>query len=170
MQNNPLPHRRRKVHVSILTPNFHAPTASVSNLFALLDKHPSARIPSGELSVAFLDDAEICRVHAQFLNDPSPTDVITFPSPNDDSPDGESLAGEICVCVPYAHREAAKHGNTPATELLLYLVHGWLHLAGYDDIHDADRDAMRKAEQETLSYLEKTGFSPQWSFPHSPPK
>jgi probable rRNA maturation factor len=166
MRNSPA--RPRRVRSANQAAGFRAPAASVSKLFALLDKHPSARIPAGELSIAFLDDAEICRLHAQFLSDPAPTDVITFPGDPAAGVFGEPFAGEICVCVPQARREAVKHGNTLADELLLYLVHGWLHLAGYDDLQDAARAAMRDAERETLAYLKTAGFIPRWGDAPSP--
>ncbi|MDR3229178.1 MAG: rRNA maturation RNase YbeY [Puniceicoccales bacterium] len=137
---------------------FRAAAASVSRLFVLLDTFPKHRLPPGDLSVAFLGDAAICRLHADFLGDPSPTDVITFPGAADDT----SFAGEICVCVPRARREAPKFGNSLASELLLYLVHGWLHLTGLDDIAPSDRALMRTAERETLAFLHTAAFVPNW--------
>ena len=85
----------------------------------------------GELSVAFLDDAELVRIHTEFMEDPTVTDVITFPG---DSEDG--LAGEICVSVNRAEAEAAARGQPMARELTLYLVHGWLHLLGFNDVNN----------------------------------
>jgi probable rRNA maturation factor len=137
---------------------FRVGAASVPRLFALLDTFPKHHLPPGDLSVAFLGDTAIRRLHADFLGDPSPTDVITFPGAADDI----SFAGEICVCVPRARREAPKFGNSFASELLLYLVHGWLHLAGLDDIADADRALMRATECETLAFLRAAGFIPDW--------
>lgn len=132
--------------------------APVRKLFRLLDAFAAWKIPPGELSIAFLDDAEMVQLHADFLDDPTPTDVITFPGEEADA----SFAGEICVCIPQAEREAPKHGTTVAEEILLYLVHGWLHLAGHDDLSDAPRAAMRVAEQETLAFLREQGFTPDW--------
>ncbi len=132
--------------------------APVRRLFRLLDAFDAWRIPPGELSIAFFDDEEMIQLHADFLDDPTPTDVITFPGEDGD----ESFAGEICVCIPQAEREAPKHGTLVAEEILLYLVHGWLHLAGHDDLSDAPRAAMRVAEQETLAYLRERGFVPEW--------
>ncbi|MDR2863145.1 MAG: rRNA maturation RNase YbeY [Puniceicoccales bacterium] len=148
-----------------LVPDFDAAPDSIAHLFALLDEWTAGgrRIFPGELSVAFLDDAAMCRLHADFLGDPSPTDVISFPGEPEDDGTGEPFAGELCVCVAQAQREAGKHGNTLAEEVLLYLVHGWLHLAGYDDIEDADRQAMRAAESAALSYLREAGFVPGWA-------
>ncbi len=110
----------------------------------------SGRFPvgGGELSVAFVDDAAIARVHADFMNDPSPTDVITFPA----DPDMDS-AGEIIISVDQARSRAAEHCQSFSQELALYLIHGWLHLAGYDDRCDDDRARMREAEQAALALV-----------------
>lgn len=139
------------------------------------------KFPAGTLSVAFLGDAEICKMHKEFLDDPAKTDVITFPgdeifsaplprgnaaakseiSANAETADAETaFAGEICVCVDQALRCAAELKNAPADELLLYLVHGWLHLAGFDDISDSDRASMRAAEQTALSILRAANLAP----------
>ncbi|MDR2513296.1 MAG: rRNA maturation RNase YbeY [Puniceicoccales bacterium] len=143
----------RTIQVLNASRAFVVNTTSLSRLFKLLDKWPQEKIPQGELSIALLDDAEICRLHANFLNDPSPTDVITFPAdPNDNSP-GWTLAGEICVSLPQAQREAPKHGKTTGSELLLYLIHGWLHLAGHDDLEETARVRMRAAEKAALNFL-----------------
>ncbi|MDR2845576.1 MAG: rRNA maturation RNase YbeY [Puniceicoccales bacterium] len=148
----------RLVQTNNQVADFHASPESVALLFVLLDACPLGKIFPGELSVAFLDDATICHLHETFLDDPSPTDVITFPGEDEDDGTGERFAGEICVCVAQARREAARHGNTLAEEVLLYLVHGWLHLAGFDDIEDDARRAMRDAEQAALAYLREAGF------------
>ena len=133
---------------------------SVESLVALFDHlsslRPSHRL-SGELSVAFLDDAELVRIHTEFMEDPTVTDVITFPG---DSEDG--LAGEICVSVNRAEAEAAARGDPLARELTLYLVHGWLHLVGFNDVDYADRRAMRLVEEETMNAVEEAGLVPDF--------
>lgn len=111
----------------------------------------------GDLSVAFLSDAELARIHADFLDDPTPTDVITFPG---DSADDS--AGEICVSVERAETEAASRGEPFSRELTLYLVHGWLHLIGLNDVEEEERAAMRRAETETLLAIEKAGLFPDF--------
>jgi rRNA maturation RNase YbeY len=74
----------------------------------------------------------------------------------------EPFAGEICVSVSQARREAVKHGHTVQEELLLYLVHGWLHLTGLDDHSDEDILLMRASEHDVLSWLRGAGFKPGW--------
>ena len=107
-------------------------------------------VPIGydEISVAFVSEATICKLHAQFLNNEDPTDVITFPA---DKGDSEKF-GEICISVDEALKYVSI--NALADELTLYLVHGWLHLAGYDDIDENDRLKMRQMEQAALHFLD----------------
>lgn len=113
--------------------------------------------------MVFVGDAEISRLHDDFMNDPSVTDVITFPG--DDGPGPDPFAGEICVCVDQAMREAPKHGMSPDDELTLYLVHGWLHLAGHCDLKPGPRAAMREAERVCLALLREGGWLPRYRFP-----
>ena len=114
-------------------------------------------VPPGELTFVFLTDAALARLHADFLQDPSPTDVITFPGDP-----GLGLAGEVCISVDAAvrHCQATKvkaggaaMAKCVSTELTLYVVHGWLHLAGYDDLVPAKKRAMRRAEVRALALL-----------------
>ncbi len=129
----------------------------VERLFTALDDLETCSIAPGELSIAFVDDDTLAQIHKKFMNDPTSTDVITFPG------DAEmDFAGEICVSVDHAQKAAPKHGNTLARELTLYLVHGWLHLAGYDDIASQDRKKMRTAEKQTLRALEAADAIPDF--------
>ena len=63
------------------------------------------------------------------------------------------MAGEICVSVDTAATYAKKHRHDFATELLLYVAHGWLHLAGYDDLQPAKKRIMRRAEARAMALL-----------------
>ena len=95
-----------------------------------------------------MDDVAIADLHAQFLDDPTTTDVITF--------EGEpafGTAGEICVSADTAQSFAAKNHHDFSTELTLYVVHGWLHLAGYDDLEPAKKRRMRAAEKRAMTLL-----------------
>ncbi|MDG1300872.1 MAG: rRNA maturation RNase YbeY [Opitutae bacterium] len=111
-------------------------------------------IAQGELSVVFVTDTIIGRIHDDFMNDPNATDVITFPA----NIEMES-AGEIIVSVDHARSRSEELGEPFSRELSLYLVHGWLHLAGFDDRNETDRSAMRIAEQQALKILDKTSIN-----------
>jgi len=90
-----------------------------------------------EIEVSVVSDAAIGKVHAEFLNDPKPTDVITFHH------------GEIIVSADTAARQGPVHGLSSDSELCLYVIHGLMHLAGWDD-HDPDEAAEMKAKQEAV--------------------
>lgn len=145
----------------------------VKKVLKTLRERAPWEFPAGWISVAFTDDEMTCELHEQFLGDPSETDVITFPGdeifsvPTRRLPgkrtsekDENAFAGEIVVCVPQALRAAKQFGTSPADEILLYLVHGWLHLAGLDDLADDTRAQMRAAEAEALEILQAAGAAP----------
>ncbi len=109
------------------------------------------------LSIAIVTDRELTRLHADWLGDASPTDVLSF-----DLSDEHSAAGEIVVSHTCARRTARARRVDPGRELALYVVHGILHLCGHDDHSQRDRRAMRGAEQRVLASL---GWPPD-SAPH----
>lgn len=127
--------------------------------FAFLDTLPVYRIGGGELSLVFLSDAALAQMHGEYCDDPTPTDVITF--------DGDAemdFAGEIFVSIDRALAQAPHYGHSYAEELTLYLVHGWLHLAGLNDIEEADRARMRVAEREVMAALRAAGKVPVFAY------
>ena len=96
------------------------------------------------VSLLLTDDAEIASLHARHLDDPTPTDVISF------AIDGEA---EIVVSCETARRKANEHGHSARAEIALYIVHGLLHVAGFDDVRASDRVRMRSAEREVMRRL-----------------
>ena len=136
----------RNIQVTNRNKRLKCSSAQVRALFRFLDERiEQDQIPAGDLSVAMMGRLEMCQLHDDFLNDPEHTDVITFPGDEE-----MELAGEICVSADFAEESAQKLGLPFAEELTLYLVHGWLHLAGYDDRNDEDRAEMRKAEARVM--------------------
>jgi len=144
----------RVVDVAVRHPRVRVAAAPVVAVVHALDRMRSYRCPRGALSIAFLGDRETSQVHADYLDDPSVTDVITFPG--EDHP-GEPFAGEICVNIDQARRAAKEHGVTLATELRLYVAHGWLHLSGLRDGNRKESAAMRVGEAVAVSHLDKLG-------------
>lgn len=155
----------KKLHLEISNQyeGLACPQAATLELFATIIESGKFPIGGGELSIVFVDDATIARVHADFMDDPSPTDVITFPA----DPSMEA-AGEIIVSVDHARSRAEELGETFSRELSLYLLHGWLHLAGYDDRAPADRVKMRSAEQEALALLDASAKAPIYRLKDKP--
>ncbi len=105
----------------------------------------------GTLSIALMDDATLAMLHGRYLNDPSPTDVITFDLRDD--PDDPAVDGEILISVERARAEAARRRLPVQQELLRYVIHGTLHLLGLDDATPAGRQRMRRAEDRILKTL-----------------
>ena len=116
------------------------------------------RPPLCELSLALVGDRRMAELHEQFLGIPGPTDVLTFPLETDRR--GGVTAGEVVVCVPQASRRARTEGVSVERELLLYALHGMLHLAGFDDRTDPDFAAMHRTEDDILTRL---GVGPVFS-------
>lgn len=96
------------------------------------------------VSLLLTGDREIGRLHDEFLGDPSPTDVISFAV--DDG-------AELVVSVDTARRVARQKGHEARAELALYVVHGLLHVMGWDDLRAKDRAEMRAAESAVLRTL-----------------
>ena len=102
----------------------------------------------------------IAKIHADFMNKPDPTDVITF----EGDPSDPEEAGEICISADTARSNAAKFSNTFSRELSLYVAHGYLHLAGVDDISETDAKVMRRAETLALAIHDKHFKKPIFTF------
>jgi probable rRNA maturation factor len=91
-----------------------------------------------EIFVWLISDRRISRLHLQFFGDSSPTDVITFHD------------GEIFISVETARRNAREFGNSLMDEIKLNIVHGLLHLHGFDDRRPADLRRMKDTQEKIL--------------------
>jgi probable rRNA maturation factor len=111
-----------------------------------------------ELSLALVGDQTMSRLHEQFMQIPGPTDVLTFPL--ELSQRGQAISGEIVIDVAEAVRRAKEHHVNPRLEVLLYAVHGLLHLSGHDDRTKRGFTAMHRLEDELLT---KLGLGPVFS-------
>jgi probable rRNA maturation factor len=107
-------------------------------------------IASAAISLAFVDNATIHRLNKQFLNHDETTDVITFPLSGSGA---KTLEGEVIIGTEVGVEQAVQRGHGVHTELTLYLIHGLLHLCGYDDHSERDRRKMRERERHYLRTL-----------------
>jgi probable rRNA maturation factor len=107
-----------------------------------------------EVDLYFVDTPTICQLHADFFQDDSPTDCISFPLDDESEASPYRLLGDVFVCPATAVAYAKKHHLNPYDETLLYIVHGLLHLMGYDDLNNQDRREMRKAEARHIQNLQ----------------
>ncbi|MCC6512202.1 MAG: rRNA maturation RNase YbeY [Pirellulaceae bacterium] len=108
-----------------------------------------------EVSIAIVDDATIHQLNCEHLDHDWPTDVISFIFEFDEQVG--RVEGEIVASLDTATRLSKDAGWSPADELLLYVVHGLLHLAGLDDIEPDDQTEMRSAERQCLIALGVVG-------------
>ncbi len=172
----------REVAITNRHPRLRLDRRAIGAAIAVLDAHAAKFLggcPAGELSLVFLTDPALAKIHGDFMDDPTATDVITF-----EGDPAAGLAGEICVSADTARRYVegpAPAGPRPsrssalqkarpagtralqvafATELTLYLVHGWLHLAGYDDLRPAKKRRMRAAEARAMKLLREANAIP----------
>jgi probable rRNA maturation factor len=125
--------------------------------------HQLLKPPLRQLSLALVGDRRMAELHAQFLGIRGPTDVLTFPLEADKR--GRTISGEVVVCVPEARRRARELGVGVERELLLYALHGMLHLCGYDDRTPAAYRTMHRTEDQILT---KLGVGPLFSRAQSP--
>ncbi len=136
----------------------------------------SEGVVAAELSIALVDDATIHAVNRSHLDHDYPTDVISFLFDSeqiaprtvpDSSPAGQTrrgqglrIDGEVLLSGDTALREAREHGWEPRAEVFLYLVHGLLHLCGYDDLTDEEQAIMRSRERDILATY---GLTPHYA-------
>jgi len=126
------------------------------------------QVAAARISVALIDNNAIHEINRQFLNHDDPTDVISFLLDSkyaDGTADADSIGpqvtrrgrgkyidGEVVISGEAAAQRAREFGWSSADETVLYLVHGLLHLAGYDDCSDNERRIMRSREREILAF------------------
>ncbi len=101
------------------------------------------------LGLVFVSDETLTSMHSQYLSDATPTDVITFDLGEDDP----GLNGELYISVDCAQRLATERKVSFERELALYVVHGTLHLCGFDDHDPKERAEMREAEAVVMGEL-----------------
>ncbi|HUY88863.1 MAG TPA: rRNA maturation RNase YbeY [Pirellulales bacterium] len=115
-----------------------------------------ASVEQAEISLAVVDDPAIHELNRRYLNHDEPTDVLSFVL----EAGAGWLEGEIIVSADTAAASAPRFGWTPENELLLYVIHGALHLVGYDDLNPMARSEMRRQERACLAHF---GLTPQYA-------
>ncbi|MBN2218179.1 MAG: rRNA maturation RNase YbeY [Pirellulales bacterium] len=112
-------------------------------------------IDRANVSVAVVDNPTIHQLNRRYLDHDHPTDVLSFVLARGEA----ELEGQIVVSAETARAEAARYGWPPENELLLYVVHGALHLTGQEDQTVESRARMREREKEILA---RFGLEPRW--------
>ncbi len=108
---------------------------------------------AAELSILFVTPEHMRRLNSHFAGDNYPTDVLAFPmmEGEEDEEEGGPLLGDVVVCPDVARRNAEKLGHSLNDELAVLVVHGTLHLLGYDHQGAHDKEAMERRQQEILT-------------------
>lgn len=145
-------------------PHLHV---DLGDLCALLGAVLAAEgVPSrAEAGLTLVEPTRIAELKAQHLGGDGPTDVLSFPLDGagpvaDDQP---WLVGDVVVCPQVAAAQADGHAGTVADELALLVVHGGLHLCGWDHATDDERRAMWDRERELLTGLDRSPAADPWS-------
>ena len=113
--------------------------------------------PLAELSVLLVDVDTMEHLHVQWMDEPGPTDVLSFPMdelrppPDEDAEPIEGLLGDVVLCPVVAEKQAATAGHSTGDELELLTVHGILHLLGYDHAEPAEEREMFGLQGEILT-------------------
>lgn len=141
----------RSVEILNEVPGFRIDANTVEKLIQTLDEFEAFTIPPGHLDIVYVTAERCGELHRDHFDDPSITDVMTFPGDPDDD-----HAGDIAICPQYAAEACLDHGTSFPEEVTLYLLHAWLHLAGFDDQSDTARSEMRDAEERLMTYVLNT--------------
>jgi probable rRNA maturation factor len=107
-------------------------------------------LADAEISLAFVDNPTIHTLNKRYLDHDEPTDVLSFPL---SEPGAKRLAGELVIGAEVAQAQARERGHDVQQELALYVIHGLLHLCGYDDKTDEAAQEMRRRERHYLAAL-----------------
>jgi probable rRNA maturation factor len=110
-----------------------------------------------EISLAFVDNSTIRQLNQRYLQHDEPTDVLSFPLSESGA---RRLAGELVIGAEVAKDQAETRGHEVQAELALYVIHGLLHLCGYDDKSAAGALSMRQRERHYLKLLGLPDIAP----------
>jgi probable rRNA maturation factor len=134
-------HHSRKLAL----PKWRRIVLRIASIFSKESRY--SRFETRELHVTFLNDSEMATANWDFLKHQGPTDILTF--------DYKNGLAEILISLDTTAKQAKDHDQSFDQELTLYLAHGMLHLAGYNDKTPAQRRQMRQEEQWLLQHLNR---------------
>lgn len=122
--------------------NLHLPTARTLGRF-LAAAQPVVRL-RGQVTVLLTSDQTIRSLNRRFRGKNKATDVLSFPA-DTTAPGSQAIAGDLAISVPTARRQASEQGHSLSTEIKVLILHGLLHIAGFD--HEVDTGQMAKRER-----------------------
>jgi len=113
-------------------------------------------VNKGTLSLSFVGEKKIRDINRKFRNIDKPTNVISFPFM--EYAGGEFILGDIIICLSVAEKQAQKEGNDFYQYVAFLIIHGFLHLLGFDHIREEDRIVMEKKEEEIFRKINNFDF------------
>jgi probable rRNA maturation factor len=108
----------------------------------------------GEASLGFVGEKEMQKLNAHYMGKKRPTDVLSFPAAKDGKfrePGAPEYWGDLVVCIPYATREAKRRGIHPREEVIRLIVHGLLHLRGFDHRDEKEEFRMFRLQERLVA-------------------
>jgi probable rRNA maturation factor len=136
------PAAKRKAVLAPLTKKKDIQLPSARTMSRFLSAAQAAVRLKGQVTVLLTTDAAICKLNRQFRGKNKATDVLSFPV---EGPGSEGIAGDLAISVTTAMGQAAAQGHSLTTEIKVLILHGLLHLAGYD--HEIDDGKMARRER-----------------------
>ncbi|MFM1787213.1 MAG: hypothetical protein RL228_1163 [Actinomycetota bacterium] len=118
--------------------------------------------PETELSIALVDLDEMEHLHLKHMDEPGPTDVLSFEMdelriPNEGEVAEPGILGDVVLCPEFAQKQASENNQDTATELDMLLVHGILHLLGHDHAEPEEHRVMFGLQNEILNAMKSSG-------------
>ena len=112
--------------------------------------------PDADLAIVLVDEAPMEQLHVQWMDEPGPTDVLSFPMDElrpgtEDQPAPAGLLGDIVLCPQVAETQAQAAGHSTVDELILLTTHGLLHLLGFDHAEPAEEREMFGLQRELIA-------------------
>ena len=111
--------------------------------------------PMVDVGIIFVDEAPMEDLHIKWMDEPGPTDVLSFPMDelrpgSEEVPSPEGVLGDIVVCPQVAAKQAQVAGHDPINEILLLVTHGMLHLVGFDHATPSEEQEMFSLQRSLL--------------------
>lgn len=134
------------IDISVSDRSVRVPRGVLAELVRFVTRREGLRV--GRIDLAIVPPREMAGLNRRYLRHAGATDVLSFDLSDARTP---GLSGQLAVCAELAKEQAKHHGLTPAEELMIYVIHGLLHLAGYDDQSVRSAARMRARQDELLS-------------------
>ena len=106
--------------------------------------------PECEVNLVFVDENEMTELHIKWMDEPGPTDVLSFPMDMPESVGEAVTLGDIVICPTVAARQAASAGHSVNHEIFILAAHGLLHILGYDHANSADEKVMFELQEKLV--------------------